>query len=59
MTLRLPTGEELAAELAPEAPGAPRGDSHWCIKVAAEKDSSWAFQFAQTAKVDPADAHCA
>lgn len=57
MTLRLPTGEELAAELETDGPGTPLGDSTWCIKVGAQQDSSWGFHFTQTVKVDPADVH--
>jgi hypothetical protein len=59
MTLRLPTGEELAAELDANAPGTPLGDSAWCFHVSAPRDSAWSFQFTQTLEVDPADAHCA
>lgn len=59
MTLRLPNGEELAAELDTDGPGTPLGDSTWCIKVGARQDSAWGFDFTQTAKVDPADAHFA
>lgn len=59
MTLRLPNGEELAAELDSDGPGTPLGDSTWCVKFAAPRDTAWSFQFTQNAKVDPADAHCA
>ncbi len=57
MTLRLPTGDELADELEADGLGLPLGDSHWCIDLTAQKDSCWSFKFAQATGVDSADAH--
>jgi hypothetical protein len=55
MTLNVPTGEELAAELetlAADGPGT-LGDSTWCVKVtetsgAVRADSHWCVNVAET-----------
>ena len=50
MAFILPTDEELRAELEKRA-------TDYLDAAATLKDSSWAFQFSQSAEADPADVH--